>query len=106
MYRDRERVGRKKERRRRKKKKESREKKKKKTQKSNPTEMYLPVETHRNSSKRPKHTEILPKVECGGCLVPVCIPVRDFPSIPTETERNIQLWDKPPSLSNSSPPQL
>ena len=25
-----------------------------------------------------------------GCLVPVCIPVRDFPSVPTGTKRIIQ----------------
>ena len=29
----------------------------KKTQKSNPAEMYFPVETHRNTLKQPKHTE-------------------------------------------------
>uniref|UniRef100_A0A2N9IYE3 Uncharacterized protein n=1 Tax=Fagus sylvatica TaxID=28930 RepID=A0A2N9IYE3_FAGSY len=27
----------------------------------------------------------------GGCLVPVCIPIRDFPSVRAGTERNIQL---------------
>jgi hypothetical protein len=27
----------------------------------------------------------------GGCLVPVCIPIRDFSSVPAGTERNIQL---------------
>ena len=43
---------------------------------------------------RPKHTETprnFTRGGMGGCLVPVCIPVRDFPSVPAGTERNIQL---------------
>ena len=56
-------------------------KKKKKTQKSNLAEMYFPAETLRNFTRG----------GMGGCLVPVCIPVRDFPSVLDGTEWNIQL---------------
>ncbi len=42
------------------------------------------AETHRNTPK------FFPRWN-GGCLVPVCVPVRDFPSVPAGTERNIQL---------------
>ena len=43
---------------------------------------------------RPKHTETprnFTRGGMGGCLVPVCIPVQDFPSILDGTECNIQL---------------
>jgi hypothetical protein len=54
--------------------------------------MYVPAETHRNLPRRPKHTETprnFTRGGMGGCLVPVCIPVRDFLSVPAGTERNI-----------------
>ena len=101
---DRERAGQKKPRRRRKKKEEEegerwaerrRRRAEKKTQKSNPAEMYFPAETQRNTLKQPKHTETprnFIRGGIGGCLVPVCIPVRDFPSVSAGTERNIQHW--------------
>jgi hypothetical protein len=84
---------------------EERKKKKKKTQKSKPAKIYILAETPRNSPKWPKHPETprnFTRGGMGGCLVPVCIPVRDFPSFPVGTERNIQLCCKPlfnPSLN-------
>jgi hypothetical protein len=42
------------------------QKREKKTQKSIPAKIYIPAETHRNPPKWPKHSEILPEVECGG----------------------------------------
>ena len=58
------------------------EQRKQKTQKSNPAKMYVPVETPWNFTRG----------GMGGCLVPVYIPVRDFPFVPARMERNIQLW--------------
>jgi hypothetical protein len=52
--------------------------------------MYVSAETHRNLSKRPKHLETpqnFTRGGIGGCLVPVCILVRDFQSVPVGTER-------------------
>ena len=48
-----------------------------------------------NSLKRPKWPKTLRNLIWGGkggYLVPVCIPIRDFPSVSAKTERNIQLW--------------
>ena len=45
------------------------------------------AETHRNTPK------FYPRWN-GGCFIPVCISVRDFPSVLARTERNIQLWLK------------
>ena len=61
---------------------EEEEEKKKKNQKGIPASICNPAETGRNFGR-------------GGtweCLVPICMPVRDFPSVPAETERNIQHW--------------
>ena len=56
--------------------------------------MHIPAETLRNLPKRSKHTETpqnFTRGGMGGCLVPVCIPVRDLPFVPTGMEWNIQL---------------
>jgi hypothetical protein len=54
--------------------------------------------TGRNRPKQPKRPK---QAETGrnfgrggtwGSLVPVCMLVRDFPSVPARTERNIQHW--------------
>ena len=53
------------------------------------------IHTGRNTPKSTETAETPLKFTrggIGGCLVPVCIPVRDFPSVPVGTERNIQLW--------------
>ncbi len=64
------------------------ERKEIKNPKSIPAGLRIPVETGRNDRNTPK---FYPRWN-RGCLVPVCIPVRDFPSVPAGTERNIQLW--------------
>ena len=67
---------------------------KKNPPKSKPAEMPISAETPRNSPKQLKYLEIsqnLIRGGMGGCLVPVCIPVRDFLSVLAGTEQNIQL---------------
>jgi hypothetical protein len=56
--------------------------------------MYVPAEIHQNLLKRLKHTETpqnFTRDGMGGCLVLVCIPVRDFSSVSAGMEWNIQL---------------
>ena len=60
--------------------------------------MHIPAEMTRNSPKWPKWPETprnFIQGERGGYLIPVCIPVRDFSSVPVGTEQNIQLWFNP-----------
>ena len=52
--------------------------------------MYVSAKTHRNLPKRLKYPETprnFTRGGIGGCLVPVCILVQDFPSVPVGTER-------------------
>ena len=55
-----------------------------KSQKSILAGLHILVETGRNFGRG----------GTWGCLVPVCMPVRDFPSVPAGTKRNIQYWFK------------
>ena len=81
-------------------KREEREVETQKREKKKPRKVFWPkytyrpkhTEIHRNSRNTPKHLEIFTQGGMGGCLVLVCIPVRDFPTVPIGTEWNIQLW--------------
>ena len=60
-----------------------------------PAEISIPAEIGRNWLEWPKLTEMGRNFFRGGIrgfLIPVCTPVRDFPTVPAGTKRYIQLW--------------